>query len=329
LNGQNPNQDPTVNLDNAAATRTVGGMAQHWTCCTPEPHVDLERPKTFGDAEWKALFKEARELINTPVDINGAGTQFENSIRQQLVKRTLQDAYQAEKRAFKSMPLACQRSIDNPDWVQWSSSSTIFGQITSGNKLFRLWPENQCIKVLRDSATGDIKGAIVEDLRLKKKKLIMAKRYVICAGAVLTPQILFNSGFKQHLPALVHKLPFPNPQNIPTANLLQGRYMTEQTMTFCQIVLKKSLIDSIKEDPWKLGWAEKSRSYQRKYPFDPIPIPVNDPDPQVSTPMKFLSIILIAPGHQPSYGRIPMAHSGKWFTFYISVLRANIWTNTG
>lgn len=30
--GHNPNQDPQTNLKAAAVTRTVGGMATHWTC---------------------------------------------------------------------------------------------------------------------------------------------------------------------------------------------------------------------------------------------------------------------------------------------------------
>lgn len=58
--------------------------------------------------------------------------------------------------------------------------------------------------------------------------------------------------------------------------------MTEQTMTFCQIVLKKSLLDSVKDDPYHLGWTAIAEKHHKDYPQDPLLIPFNDPDPQVS-----------------------------------------------
>jgi len=208
-NGQNPQQNPTVNLDAASATRCVGGMSNHWTCCTPEPHPKLERPDCFLDEEWARLFDDARTLLHTPIDANKAGTEFEDSIRQQLVKRTLQDAFPAEQnRDFKAMPLACYRREDNRDWVEWSSSSTVFGDIAGKdgqppNPLFTLMSETQCVKVLRNPSNGEIEGAIIKDLRDDKSYIVRAKRYVLAAGAVLTPQILANSDFEDHLPALV------------------------------------------------------------------------------------------------------------------------------
>ncbi|KAH0365406.1 hypothetical protein KCU65_g6110, partial [Aureobasidium melanogenum] len=256
LNGRSPNQDPHTNLEAAAATRAVGGMTAHWTCCDPKPLPSVEHPDSFSDKEWARLFEEARKLIHTPIDSNGEGTEFKNSLRQQLVKSTLRQAFKEEGRVFKSMPLACKRREDNPDWEDWSSSATVFGSITSANPNFELWSEHQCFKVLRDPNTGDIKGAEVRSLRYNREKFIEAKCYVICAGAVLTPQILFNSDFQEHLPAL-------------------GRYMTEQPMTFCQIVLRKSLIDSVRSH-------EIAKHHQEKYPWDALPFPFNDPDPQLS-----------------------------------------------
>ena len=202
LNGQNPKQRPDVNLVNAAATRSVGGMSAHWTCCTPEPHPEIERPDIYDEAQWNTLFKEAKALIGTRT------TEFENSIRQQLVKHTLLDKYASSKRVFEAMPLACKRREDNPDWVEWSASATVFGDITKtedrpGNKDFELWSEHQCTRLLRDPENGEIEGVIVKDLRSEIKHLVTAKRYVICAGAILTPQILSASDFERDHPALV------------------------------------------------------------------------------------------------------------------------------
>ena len=50
--------------------------------------------------------------------------------------------------------------------------------------------------------------------------------------------------------------------------------MTEQTVSLCQIVLKKSLIESVWDDP-------RCRDHHQRYPEDPLHIPFDDPDPQV------------------------------------------------
>ena len=50
--------------------------------------------------------------------------------------------------------------------------------------------------------------------------------------------------------------------------------MTEQTVSFCQVVLKKSLIESVWNDP-------RCEEHFRKFSKDPLHIPFNDPDPQV------------------------------------------------
>ncbi|KAF9639304.1 hypothetical protein BFW01_g11110 [Lasiodiplodia theobromae] len=264
-NGQNPDQDAFDNLPVAAATRTVGGMGAHWTCCTPEQHPELERSDLFSDEEWKKLYAEAKTLVKTN------NTSFDNSIRQQLVLKVLQGAYKGEDRKFQPLPLACERrKTGNTDYVEWSSSATIFGDITSSeNDLFTLLSSHQCEKLVVDEVTGKIKGALVKDLLADEHIFVQAKRYVVCAGATLTPGILFNSGFtaeEYSLPAL-------------------GHYLTEPVMSFCQVVLDRNLVEAIKDDPWQLGWNKTVMRHEQNWPEDPVPLPFNDPDPQVWMPV--------------------------------------------
>ena len=102
------------------------------------------------------------------------------------------------------------------------------------------------------SEPGTIIGAKVQNLMENEVLVIKAKTYVLAAGAVLTPQILFNSGIRP--PVL-------------------GQYLCEQPMTFCQIVLLQSIVDDIEKRVKRMKLALNHDN--------PIPIPIDDPPPQV------------------------------------------------
>lgn len=212
-NGQNPCQDSYYNLPAAAATRVVGGMGSHWTACTPRQHPKLERSDLFSDSEWNALYGEAEKRLKTN------STLYDDSIRQQLVLDTLRKGeYYHGDRDFKPMPLAAQKLPDQT-YFEWSCSATIFGDITKtidnpGNKNFTLRSQVQCIKLITSHMPGPeygvVLGALCKDLKTNKTFLVRARKYVLCAGAVLTPGIMFNSGWNSspgQLPALVRDLP--------------------------------------------------------------------------------------------------------------------------
>ncbi|RYP49674.1 hypothetical protein DL768_004647 [Monosporascus sp. mg162] len=300
-NGQNPNQQSWDNLPAAAASRVVGGMGSHWTCCTPRPD-ELEQSTLFTQDEWAALYDTAEELFRTNDKM------FDDSIRQQLVKKVLYDAYANSNREIKSMPLAGKRD-DTIDYIDWSCSASILGDlsdIASTSENFEIRPNTQCLKLLRNTKKDpvEITGAYVENLQSGDQYTITAKKYVVCAGAILTPGILFQSGITNNeLSAL-------------------GHYMTEQIMSFCQVVLKRSLVDAVENDSYGLGWAEKVKKHREKYPSDPLPFPFNDPDPQCYFPFS-----KTYPWHTQihrdayGYGEVPrtidqrLVVDFRWFTY--------------
>lgn len=118
----------------------------------------------------------------------------------------------------------------------------------------------QCRKIVRnDDDGGNISYAVVQDLLNNKSYHIHAKVFILAAGAVLTPQILYNSEIQ--------------PEAL-------GHYLCEQPMAFCQIVLKQEIIDEIRNNPL---WKDAIYTYTDDNPYDPIPIPMDDPTPQVYT----------------------------------------------
>lgn len=175
-------------------------MGSHWTCCTPRQHPKIERSTLFSDKEWEVLYSRAEKLFWTN------STSFDKSIRQQLVKHVLEDAYKHKKRELRSMPLACKRSVPNKDYVEWSCAATILGDLAEpgrGGKNFELRANTQCIRLQLDDRNEQVAWALVKDLMQDTKYYIRAKKYIVCAGAVLTPGILFNSDLADKLPALV------------------------------------------------------------------------------------------------------------------------------
>ncbi|KAH6609091.1 Pyranose 2-oxidase [Trichoderma cornu-damae] len=261
--GQNPAQDYATNLPAAAVSREVGGMGAHWTCCTPRQHED-ERSELFTDEEWDKLYGEAEKIFRTN------STTFDNSIRQQLIHHELNRLYPS--RGFKSMPLACKR-LGSETYVDWTSPASILGELADptlsaeDKKYFEIRPSTQLVKFERSEKDGKITKALLINLKDEKTFTVTARKYIVCAGAVLTPGILFNSNFlPKDLPAL-------------------GHYLTEQPMAFCQVVLKKSLVEKVKEHHLRHPhWKELADKHKEKFPADPVPIPFNDPDPQLYFP---------------------------------------------
>ena len=268
-NGQNPDQDGRYNLPAAAASYNVGGMATHWTCACPRHHPEIERWNVIQN--WDDLYDEAEILLNVHPRKNHAPHPFEQSVRHQIVLGVLRQHFNNLTVPFhpQNLPLACERRSDNPEFVRWSGADTVLGPVLDRPDNYKgkltILEQHRCRQIITNSDNSSVEAAVIDDLMAWKTKIIKAKVYVICAGAVLTPQILYNS-------------------NIRPAPL--GLYLSEQPMTFCQIVMKQELLDNLATSPY-LDSAAKKRvtDYQKVHPEDPIPIPMTEPEPQVWIPV--------------------------------------------
>ncbi|KAH0592596.1 hypothetical protein MHUMG1_09586 [Metarhizium humberi] len=269
-NGQNPDQDANTNLAEAAASRVVGGMGSHWTCCTPRQHANERLP------EFKAVYENydrAEHLFNTTT------TAFDHSVRQQLIMYTLEKAFPT--RPIKAMPLACRRneSPHNTNYVEWTCPATILDSGVRGhreklsdpkyskvpptrawerepitlNDKFEVWPNTQCVKLnlAEDNKTVKVVSASLKHLLTNAVYNVTADKFVICAGAVLTPGILWNSGFTTTFDRLK-----------PAYYVKElGKNLTEQTMAFCQVELWKEHVENVMTQPPVVDDPKK--------PFDP------------------------------------------------------------
>ncbi len=122
---ENPDQSPCDNLPEAAATYAVGGMATHWTACTPWEHPTIERSDLLSAEEWVKLYEESEKLLQTNQ------TLFQHSIRNTVVKETLQKTYpelSTSEYPPQNIPLAGQRGLKAPEFITWTGADTILGE---------------------------------------------------------------------------------------------------------------------------------------------------------------------------------------------------------
>ncbi|XRQ11860.1 pyranose oxidase [Actinomadura welshii] len=259
LNNQNPDQDPNVNLGAEAAAYGVGGMATHWTCATPRHHPAVERSDLLPSHEWDALYDDAERLLNTHTDA------FDHAIRHIIVREALQGEYTdlPEPYGVRNLPLAVERRTDNPDFVHWSGADSVLGPLADGahGDLFDLRPEHLCRRLVRSADGSRVEYAEIQNLADWRTLRVEAEHFVVACGAVLTPQLLYASHIR------------PEPL---------GRYLSEQPVSFCQIVLRQDIVDAVRDDP---RFADRIAEHHKKSPDDPVPIPENDPEPNVWIPV--------------------------------------------
>jgi pyranose oxidase len=258
-NNQNPDQDPTRNLPAAAAAYVVGGMATHWTCATPRHHPSVELADCIPPDEWDALYPQAEQLLNTRTDV------YEHSVRHQVVRDALVTEYTElrEPYSIQNLPLAVERRKDHPRFVRWSGSDTVLGPLADGAypDTFDLRPQHLCTRLNLSGDGTRIESADVTDLADWRTIRVEADDFIVACGAVLTPQLLYASDIT------------PDPL---------GRYLCEQPVAFCQIVLRQDLVDAIHDDE---RFADRVRAHMESRPQDPVPIPSDDPEPQVWIPV--------------------------------------------
>ncbi|MFZ0217403.1 MAG: pyranose oxidase [Candidatus Dormiibacterota bacterium] len=258
-NTQNPDQDPRTNLDAAAVTYGVGGMATHWTCAIPRHHPTVERHGFLSDQQWDELYTEAEQLLNLHTDV------FEHSVRHQIVRDALRQEYPelTEPYHVQNLPLAVERRQDNPNFVHWSGADTVLGPLADGAHAdrFELRPQHLCRRLVPSSDGSRILYAEVQDLENWRTLRIEADQYFVACNAINTPQLLWASGIR------------PEPL---------GRWLTEQPVAFCQIVLRHDLVEAIEADA---RFTERVRTHRGTSPHDPVPIPGLDPEPNVWIPV--------------------------------------------
>ena len=256
-NGINPNQNAERNLDGACAAYFVGGMALLWTCAIPRHHPTMERIEFISPQEWETLYGVAEFLLNKHTNV------YERSVRNTLVRDALADHYSSLEPAYgvQNLPLAAERSSTNTDCVYFTGTDRILSPVIDSEKgsvrgLLTILPRHQVRRL--HVYGGRVEYAEAYDSTRRSKLKVHADIFVVAAGTVMSAQLLWVSGLR--LPAL-------------------GRYMIEHPLATTQVVLSRSLVDSIPNDS---RFAHQLTGLDAR---DSIPIPQDDPPPSIWIPV--------------------------------------------
>jgi pyranose oxidase len=247
-----------IGLDAGLATYAVGGMATHWTGVTPRHHPTVERSDVVPATEWDSLYAEAEALLNTRTDLTA------DAISHQVVLDALAAEYAelSGPHGVQHLPMAAQRRTDNPRLIRWTGVDTVLGPLADGERDgFVLREQHRCTRLVPSADGSRIEYAEVVDQVDWRTLRIEASTYVVACGAVLTPQLLHASGIRP--PAL-------------------GRYLTEQPVAFCQVLLHDHLVERVAADP---RFADRVTAHRTDHPGDTTPIPPDDLDPNVWIPV--------------------------------------------
>ncbi|WP_431873819.1 GMC oxidoreductase [Amycolatopsis sacchari] len=173
-------------LPAAAMSSNVGGMGAHWTAACPRP----------GDSERIGFLPGLDELLDEAERLLGVSAHafddapFAAEVRKRLAAEF--DAGRAEDRRVRPMPLAVRCEPDGS--LIWSGADVVYGDATRRNERHSLFPEALVTRVLVED--GRAAGVLVRDLRDGGEHEVRARRVVVAADALRTPQLLWASGVR-------------------------------------------------------------------------------------------------------------------------------------
>ena len=254
-NNLNPEQVAARNLPAAAACYAVGGMGTVWTCLAPRFHPALERWDLIPDRQWDVLYALAEDALGVRSDL------FDDSVRQRVLLEILAQDHPSTHPA--PSPVAASRRAGGGDLIRWTGPREILGNRLQGGGL-EILPQHVVQRL--EHRGGKVLWAQVQGLGPWRERRIRAETFVVAAGAVATPQLLWHSRIARDEPSAL------------------GRYLCDHPLAFAQAALLPRVLDEIR----RLTGSRES-----------VPIPPADPDPFLALPLSegrpFHSLILSGP----------------------------------
>lgn len=201
-------------LPGAYTTSIVGGVGVLWTNNCPRAVDGVDRPELVHANEWATYYDAAEEYLEVRTD------EFEDSVRQSRVTEHLGRELAKQGRVVVRLPLSGRRA--GPDRIHYLGPADILAVAARDVAIVA----GDVTRVEHDGRR--VLGVRVDDT------IHRAENVVLAAGAVDTPQLLWQSGLRP--PAL-------------------GRHLSYHPVLIGQIVLDDGLwrTDANSDPPARLG----------------------------------------------------------------------------
>lgn len=106
--------------------------------------------------------------------LNVHSDQYDDSIRQIVVKETLQQTLDAS-RGVTTLPLGVERRTDNPIYVTWTGADTVLGDVPKSPR-FVLVTETRVTKlIVSETNPTQVVAALLRNLNTSNDELVVAK----------------------------------------------------------------------------------------------------------------------------------------------------------
>jgi C-glycoside oxidase len=170
----------------ASMSSGVGGMGVYWTGSCPRPNAS-ERIAFIPGDELDALYARAEELLSVRKDLQD-GDPLLATLRDAMAAEFDADGADATPVGF--MPTASSRAGGRP---HTSGPAEILGPLAT-ESTFEVRPETLARRVLIED--GVAVGAELSDRVSGETYEVRARRVVVCADSLRTPQLLYASGVR-------------------------------------------------------------------------------------------------------------------------------------
>jgi pyranose oxidase len=244
-NYENPKQRFFRNMMFASAVYGVGGMSTIWTAACP-PHEDFELSPLIPLAEWRRLLAVADGMLSV------SDTTFADAPLAPILMARVARGRHA--RSYHNLRVAAQvrrNAQTGKRMVRWSSTSTILGPLLADPAIcdhrFTLLAQYRAERLLHDGTR--VSGVLARDLSSDTCSEHRADVYIVAGGSFCTPRLLWQSDIR------------------PRA---LGHYLFDHTQAGCRVVLKKSVLQALRNDP------------NNPARHDPFPLAPDAPQPMLS-----------------------------------------------
>lgn len=174
-----------VGLPAASMSSGVGGMGIHWGTSTPRPHQS-ERIPFLPAEELDAALAHAEDVLSVTKQ-TPPGTGLAAAIYTAM-------ADEFDGPGFTPVGFMPSATHWEGDSLRFSGTGVILGEIEDAVPGFELRPETLARRVIVED--GVAVGAELEDRRTGERYEVRARRVVVCADGLRTPQVLFASGIR-------------------------------------------------------------------------------------------------------------------------------------